>query len=178
MAPFPGRTTLNATWVSISDVYVFGQGFQGGFVDSATGLILFQRRLYSPALGRWLQQDPAGYVDGANLYQMEGSNPVNAVDPGGLWTIASPATPGMHEEITQLGIKGAKITASPEYVRGLMDGCIYPDTMKELSNLSPFPAYTRILGVEVGGIGKRAWDRITEVGRETASHHRLQARRE
>ena len=45
---------------------------------------------YSPAIGRWMEQDPTGaeYVDGPNLYQLEVSNPVNGVDPFGLetWT--------------------------------------------------------------------------------------------
>jgi hypothetical protein len=38
---------------------------------------------YSPTLGRWLEEDKDGYVDGANLYQMELSNPVNLLDPMG-----------------------------------------------------------------------------------------------
>ena len=82
--PYGARTVLSANWVSSTDLHAFGQGFQGGFADASTGLILFQRRHYSPTLGRWLQQDPAGYVDGANLYQFVGSNPLAMVDPFGL----------------------------------------------------------------------------------------------
>lgn len=41
--------------------------------------------MYSPTLGRWMQMDPAGYVDGANLYQFVNSQPVNGTDPAGLW---------------------------------------------------------------------------------------------
>lgn len=40
--------------------------------------------MYSPSLGRWVQQDPTGYVDGMNLYQYVASQPVVAVDPRGL----------------------------------------------------------------------------------------------
>jgi RHS repeat-associated protein len=58
--------------------------YQGGRLDSNTGLYHFRHRDYSPTLGRWLQQDPAGYVDGTNLYQAERSNPVTATDPQGL----------------------------------------------------------------------------------------------
>ena len=36
------------------------------------------------SLGRWINQDPAGYINGANTYQFVESNPVNAVDPLGL----------------------------------------------------------------------------------------------
>jgi hypothetical protein len=39
--------------------------------------------MYSPKLGRFLQQDPAGYVDGANIYQFGISNPLSYVDPSG-----------------------------------------------------------------------------------------------
>ncbi|MFF8432204.1 RHS repeat domain-containing protein [Streptomyces sp. NPDC016566] len=53
-------------------------------------------RQYSPALGRFLQRDPQGFVDGPNLYQYVGNNPVGWVDP--LGTDRSPAaaadTPG------------------------------------------------------------------------------------
>ncbi len=38
---------------------------------------------YTPALGRWLQRDPAGYVDGVNLYQYVQGRPTNLVDPLG-----------------------------------------------------------------------------------------------
>ena len=39
---------------------------------------------YSSALGRWVQQDPAGYIDGANRYNVVSSNPVHRLDPSGL----------------------------------------------------------------------------------------------
>jgi len=38
---------------------------------------------YDPSIGRWMEEDPAGDVDGSNLYQLEESNPVNRVDPTG-----------------------------------------------------------------------------------------------
>ena len=39
---------------------------------------------YSPTIGRWMQRDPAGYVDGASLYQYERSDAASGVDPTGL----------------------------------------------------------------------------------------------
>ncbi|MCU1226624.1 MAG: hypothetical protein JWQ42_4717 [Edaphobacter sp.] len=39
---------------------------------------------YSPTLGRWMEQDPAGYVEGSSLYQYERSDPINLLDPAGL----------------------------------------------------------------------------------------------
>ncbi len=46
-----------------------------------------RNRNYSPSLGRWINQDPAGYINGANTYQFVMSNPVNAVDPEGTVTL-------------------------------------------------------------------------------------------
>jgi hypothetical protein len=43
---------------------------------------------YHPTLGRWLERDPAGYVDGADLYQYVRGNPVGLTDPMGLATEA------------------------------------------------------------------------------------------
>ncbi|MNK93623.1 putative deoxyribonuclease RhsA [compost metagenome] len=50
----------------------------------ATGLYYYGFRYYAPWLQRWINPDPAGYVDGMNLYQFVGSDPVNNVDSVGL----------------------------------------------------------------------------------------------
>ncbi|WP_198362038.1 RHS repeat-associated core domain-containing protein, partial [Burkholderia ubonensis] len=50
----------------------------------ATGLYDYGWRSYQPWLGRWLNPDPAGIVDGLNLYRMVRNNPVSYSDIGGL----------------------------------------------------------------------------------------------
>jgi hypothetical protein len=40
--------------------------------------------MYTPHVGRWLSEDPAGYVDGPNLYLFTANNPINVTDPSGL----------------------------------------------------------------------------------------------
>ncbi|MCG3460808.1 RHS repeat protein [Xenorhabdus bovienii] len=50
----------------------------------ATGLYYYGYRYYQPWAGRWLSADPAGTVDGLNLYRMVRNNPVTFYDPAGL----------------------------------------------------------------------------------------------
>lgn len=50
----------------------------------ATGLYYYGYRYYQPWAGRWLSADPAGTVDGLNLFQMVKGNPVSYIDDNGL----------------------------------------------------------------------------------------------
>ncbi len=66
-------------------------GFAGGLWDADTGLLRFGARDYDPELGRWTSKDPIGFAGGlSSLYSYVGSDPVNWVDPSGLfpWGIA------------------------------------------------------------------------------------------
>lgn len=49
----------------------------------ATGLYYYGARYYAPWLQRWLNADPAGEVDGLNLYLMVRNNPLTHIDPDG-----------------------------------------------------------------------------------------------
>ncbi|WHS61084.1 RHS repeat-associated core domain-containing protein [Pseudomonas sp. G2-4] len=50
----------------------------------ASGLYYYGHRYYAPWLQRWISPDPAGAVDGLNLYCMVGNNPLRFTDPSGL----------------------------------------------------------------------------------------------
>jgi RHS repeat-associated protein len=88
-SPYGSITVLNANWTTppsgtqpaVDNLY------QGMSLDQVTGLYYARNRNYDPALGRWINQDPAGYINGANTYQFVMSNPVVNVDPWGLWSL-------------------------------------------------------------------------------------------
>ncbi|MDE9516148.1 RHS repeat-associated core domain-containing protein, partial [Xenorhabdus bovienii] len=46
----------------------------------ATGLYYYGYRYYQPWAGRWLSADPAGTVDGLNLFKIVRNNPVTNTD--------------------------------------------------------------------------------------------------
>nr|ULG13819.1 SppC [Serratia proteamaculans]ULG13961.1 SppC [Serratia proteamaculans]ULG16882.1 SppC [Serratia proteamaculans]ULG16991.1 SppC [Serratia proteamaculans] len=50
----------------------------------ATGLYYYGYRYYQPWVGRWLSADPAGTIDGLNLFRMVRNNPVTLMDNDGL----------------------------------------------------------------------------------------------
>jgi RHS repeat-associated protein len=57
----------------------------GGYVrDRITGKLLARQRWYEPLAGRWINRDPAGYVDGLDLYLFVRGNPLSLVDAMGL----------------------------------------------------------------------------------------------
>ncbi len=56
----------------------------------ATGLYYYGYRHYQPWAGRWLSSDPAGTVDGLNLYGMCGNNPTTFMDHLGLAPVVYP----------------------------------------------------------------------------------------
>ena len=75
--------------------------------DEETGLYYHGARYYAPWLGRWTAADPAGLVDGTNLYAYSRCGPLVRRDPSGT---ASDSV-ASKEEVRDLGNKiNAKVT--------------------------------------------------------------------
>lgn len=58
--------------------------YRGQRSDDESGLIYFGLRYYDPEIGRWISPDPAGSIDGPNLYRFTRNNPLTYVDYFGL----------------------------------------------------------------------------------------------
>ena len=119
-SPYGSITVLNADWSAtptgtIPDVLNLYQGMQ---YDRVTGLYYDHNRNYSPSLGTWTSQDPAGYINGANTYQFVMSNPVGRVDPSGyeVLTTGDGDLPGMDpwQQMIPGGGNGGDYMSYPE----------------------------------------------------------------
>lgn len=79
--PFGGT----AWWAADSEVQARHKTVRySGKERDASGLCYYGFRYYAPWMMRWINPDPAGPVDGLNLYAMVGNNPIRFVDPLGL----------------------------------------------------------------------------------------------
>ncbi|HGY9626414.1 TPA: RHS repeat-associated core domain-containing protein, partial [Pseudomonas putida] len=79
--PFGGT----AVWVARNEIEASYKTVRySGKERDATGLYYYGYRYYQPWAGRWLSADPAGTVDGLNLFKMVGNNPSTLIDERGL----------------------------------------------------------------------------------------------
>ena len=76
----------------------------------ATGLYYYGYRYYQPWAGRWLSTDPAGTVDGLNLFRMVRNNPLRFFDTNGL----APSDDKSQQALGRPYIKEAKNLAAEQ----------------------------------------------------------------
>ncbi|MEG4503821.1 SpvB/TcaC N-terminal domain-containing protein [Microcoleus sp. F6_B4] len=80
---FPYGGTAFVAGRSLAEVKLKHYRYSGKERDAATGLYYYGARYYAPWLGRWMSCDPAGTVDGLNLYAHNLGDPINNTDPNG-----------------------------------------------------------------------------------------------
>jgi RHS repeat-associated protein len=63
---------------------------QYGVMTEPNGFNYMRARYYDPAVGRFISEDPTGFGGGdVNLMAYVGNQPINGIDPQGLWTISA-----------------------------------------------------------------------------------------
>jgi len=96
--------------------------YTGQAAFSELQLYYYKARLYSPALGRFLQTDPKGYDAGdTNLYAYVGDDPIGRTDPTGLCpecfeaveVVGEAASDVIDEALPKIEEVGEKIAESP-----------------------------------------------------------------
>ncbi len=97
--------------------------------DTETGLYYHGARYYAPWVGRWISVDPAGLIDGVNVYAYVRNNPVNFSDPTGHLTwgqwagIAAAVVVGTVLTVATAGLAGPVVgTAAAAIIGGIVGG--------------------------------------------------------
>jgi RHS repeat-associated protein len=105
--------------------------FAGYRLDAATGYYYVRARYYSPALGRFLEPDPIGTTGGANIYAYVGNDPLNGIDPLGLYRILVVTFPDGTQYFPQTTVKNDAQASSYGAAKGSQVWIAVP------SNLNP-----------------------------------------
>ncbi|MCX2544686.1 RHS repeat-associated core domain-containing protein [Pseudomonas sp. COW5] len=159
-----GATSSMAARSQIEADYKFTR-YSGKEMD-VTGIYYYGTRYYAPWLCRWVSADPAGAVDGLNLYAFVSNNPLRYVDPSG----------GAQEESVIMLYSG--FVSILEGVAGQtlvqIDNIIHQKNIKRslLANAVGEVA-TGVFGYEAGNIGGEQVGQFIPDVRHIASHSRV-----
>ncbi|MFC7335848.1 RHS repeat domain-containing protein [Haloferula chungangensis] len=135
-------------------------GYTGHFTRAAlvagkTELVLAHYRAYDPNLGRWLSPDPLENVtgemaemlpEGPNLYAYVGNDPINGMDPLGLYDPFSPWGMGQYNAAQRRGEEWDPFHYTKAFARCVRED----DEFREMTR----PGVTFALGIH-GGLAAR-----------------------
>jgi uncharacterized protein RhaS with RHS repeats len=77
-------------------------------------LYYYRARYYDPKIGRFLSEDPEGFIDGPNMYPYVLNNPVRYVDPWGLASCECPTKQkNCLEELFKQPVGNVQIVTQP-----------------------------------------------------------------
>ncbi|MGC8559284.1 MAG: RHS repeat-associated core domain-containing protein [Phycisphaerae bacterium] len=121
-SPYGSITVLNSDWSTpaAGTQPLVNNLYQGMTLDAVTGLCYDRARDYLPSLGRWIEQDPAQFINGANTYQFVDSSPVGNVDASGLVTYHNSLGSGVIG--SQIRVNAAAKVFTPLYTYGPVVG--------------------------------------------------------
>lgn len=118
--PYGGTSIIAGS--SKAEVSLKDYRYMGKERDDSTGLYYYGARYYAPWLMRWLNADPAGTVDGLNLFEFVSGNPiVNRDDDGmakkkmmmhGVQRDKPPSHIALHTRVKLIGIRIGKDIAA------------------------------------------------------------------
>lgn len=84
----PGTVSLSRDYepygLPLLSIGTSGYAYTGREWDAESALYHYRARIYAPTLGRFISEDPAGSIDGPNLYSYTKGNPLRYTDPSGL----------------------------------------------------------------------------------------------
>lgn len=142
-----GKVSIySANWTSqTSSSYDNDILFAGYRWDKESGLYQVRNRMYNPSLGRWLQRDPMGYLEGLNLYVYVNGNTIILVDPMGLVDWLAFGTGVAHV------VEGSSLVA--------IGVALGPETLGLSLSISSYGAYKAGHGLAqaVGSFTKHPW---------------------
>lgn len=85
-----------------------------------TGLHYNWHRHYDPAIGRFTQPDPIGLIDGPNRYAYVKNDPMQLVDPTGLWIGIDDTVTRPIDEIIIIGGLGMLAILGNDWAQGVL----------------------------------------------------------
>ncbi len=152
-----GAMIWSATYSSFGKATVEGSAtvtnnlmFPGQYYDEETGLHYNWFRYYDPQGGRYLKTDPIGLAGGMHLYKYVLDNPVNMIDPTGLFVLGwhaggSGGVGGVFEGSTAILVnQSGDIAEAVDF-----SGTVGPQVTADLSTglfIAPFADYSDLEG--------------------------------